>query len=37
MRVVALSTTHAAPELAEAHQVAAALGPELLAPIESWF
>jgi HAD superfamily hydrolase (TIGR01509 family) len=37
MRVVALSTTHAAPELAEAHQVAAALGPELLAPIQSWF
>jgi HAD superfamily hydrolase (TIGR01509 family) len=37
MRVVALSTTHAATELGQAHRIAVALGPELLEPIESWF
>jgi HAD superfamily hydrolase (TIGR01509 family) len=37
MRVVALSTTHPASELAPAQLVAAALGPELLPAIERWF
>lgn len=37
MRVVALSTTHAAPELGGAHLVTAALGPELLPEIDRWF
>jgi beta-phosphoglucomutase-like phosphatase (HAD superfamily) len=37
MRVVALTTTHHAPELARAHLVAPRLGAELLPIIESWF
>jgi HAD superfamily hydrolase (TIGR01509 family) len=37
MRVVALSTTHAAAELSQAHLVAPALGPELLPALERWF
>jgi HAD superfamily hydrolase (TIGR01509 family) len=37
MRVVALTTTHAASELAQAHLVVDALSPELLAPIAGWF
>lgn len=37
MRVVALSTTHAASELGQAHLVAPALGADLLPPIERWF
>jgi HAD superfamily hydrolase (TIGR01509 family) len=37
MRVVALSTTHTASELGQAHLVAPALGPELLPEIERWF
>lgn len=37
MRVVALTTTHAASELEQAHRVADALSPELLTLIETWF
>lgn len=37
MRVVALSTTHAAAELGQAQLVAPALSPELVAEIERWF
>jgi HAD superfamily hydrolase (TIGR01509 family) len=37
MRVVALTTTHAASDLQQAHQVVDALSPELLTLIEGWF
>lgn len=37
MRVIALTTTHSAAELDQAHLVVAALGPDLLREIEAWF
>jgi HAD superfamily hydrolase (TIGR01509 family) len=37
MRVVALTTTHAASELGQAHRVVDALSPELLTLIDGWF
>jgi sugar-phosphatase len=37
MRVIALTTTHPAPELARAHLVARTLSSDLLPQIEAWF
>jgi HAD superfamily hydrolase (TIGR01509 family) len=37
MRVVALSTTHDASDLGQAHLVAPALSPELIPAVERWF
>jgi hypothetical protein len=37
MRVVALSTTHAAAELGGAQLVVAGLSPELVPAIDGWF